>query len=111
MVMEELARIPEEARKGPLVIHEATGLPYQRSSWEWLWRQVREAAGLPSELWNRDLRAGGITEAEMAGASVDDRAKLAGHSKRINESVYSRDRLAASDRVVEARERFRRGPS
>ena len=45
----------------------------------------------------------------MAGISVDDRAKLAGHSKKTNATVYSRDRLAASDRVIEARERFRKG--
>ena len=45
----------------------------------------------------------------MAGAAVDDRAKLAGHSSKVNREVYSRDVLAASDRVVEARERFRKG--
>jgi hypothetical protein len=109
MVMEEIARIPPEARLGPLVIHEDTGLPYAHDTWQWTWRQVRGAAGLPDRMWNRDIRAGGITEAEMAGVSVDDRAKLAGHSRKINASVYSRDRLAASDRVVEARGRFRSG--
>ena len=73
------------------------------------WRAVRAAAGLSPELWNRDLRAGGITEGQMAGAALEDRAKMAGHSAKINQAVYSRDRLAASNRVVEARERFRRG--
>lgn len=108
MVMAELALIPEKARRGPLIVNEATRLPYRWSTWREAWRAVREDAGLSPDLWNRDLRAGGITEAEMAGATVDDRAKLAGHSKKVNASVYSRDRLAASDRVVEARERFRR---
>jgi hypothetical protein len=93
MVVEELALIPKEARSGPLVINEAT---YERSTWERLWRQVRAAAGLPSGLWNRDLRAGGITEAQMAGAAAEDRAKMAGHSAKTNSTVYSRDRLAAS---------------
>ena len=108
MVMEELARIPESGRVGPLIIHEATGLPYLRSSWEWLWREVRTEAGLSEKLWNRDLRAGGNTEAEIAGATTDDRAKLGAHSSKVNAAVYSRDVLAASDRVVEARARFRR---
>ncbi len=44
----------------------------------------------------------------MAGAAVEDRAKMAGHSTKVNASVYSRDRLAASDRMIEARQRFRR---
>jgi hypothetical protein len=109
MVMEELAMIPQEARSGPLVVNEETGRPYERSTWERLWRDVRAAAGLPVALWNRDLRAGAITEGQAAGASVDDRAKMAGHSKKINATVYSRDRLAASDRVIEARQRFRKG--
>ena len=73
------------------------------------WRDVRKQAGLPDALWNRDLRAGGITEAEKAGVSADDRAKLAAHSPKINRDVYSRDRLAASDRVAVARDLFRKG--
>ena len=85
--------------------NEATGDP---ARWEMTWRAVRAAAGLSPELWNRDLRAGG-TEGQMAGAALEDRAKMAGHSAKINQAVYSRDRLAASNRVVEARERFRRG--
>jgi hypothetical protein len=109
MVMAEIALIPEDARSGPLVLNETTGRPYATKAWDRVWHGAREAAGLSTDLWNRDLRAGGITEAEMAGASVDDRAKMAGHSKKVNASVYSRDRLAASDRVVEARERFRKG--
>jgi hypothetical protein len=107
MVIEELATIPVEARSGPLIVNEVTGRPYARQAWEWLWQAVREAAGLPSELWNRDLRAGGVTEAQMAGAAAEDRSKLAGHSVKINEGVYARDRLVASNRVIEARQRFR----
>jgi hypothetical protein len=109
MIMTELAMIPVEACSGPLIVNEATGRPYARQAWEWLWQAVREAAGLPSELWNRDLRAGGVTEAQMAGAAAEDRAKVAGHSQKVNEGVYARDRLVASNRVIEARQRFREG--
>lgn len=107
MVMAELARIPEADRKGPLIVG-PSGWPFHEQDFRYLWRNVRAKAGLPDDLWNRDLRAGGVTEAEQAGVSAEDRAKLAGHSKKINEQVYTRDRLAASDRVVEARARFRR---
>jgi hypothetical protein len=106
MVMAELARIPPEERVGPLIVNER-GAPYRQTLWQYVWREVRERAGLSEALWNRDLRAGGITEAEKAGVSSDDRSKLAGHSAKINREVYSRDRLAASDRVAEARNRFR----
>jgi hypothetical protein len=109
MVMAELARIPAEERTGPLIVNERMGLPYRQPLWRMVWREVRQRAGLPDALWNRDLRAGGITEAEKAGVSSDDRSKLAGHSAKINREVYSRDRLAASDRVAAARNRFRKG--
>jgi len=105
MVMAELAQIPGAERVGPLVTFE--GAPYPKNAFDRLWRRVRKGAGLPDGMWNRDLRAGGVTEAQIAGASAEDRAKLAGHSKRVNEQVYARDRLAASGRVVELRAKLR----
>ncbi len=45
----------------------------------------------------------------IAGASSDDRAKLAGHSKKITRRVYDRDVLVSSSRVNEARAKFRKG--
>lgn len=109
MVMKELASIPESARMGPLIVNEHTGLPWHADTFRSAWAEVRERAGLPTSLWNRDLRAGGNTEAEIAGAGVEDRAKVAGHSTKVNERVYSRDRLAASDRVVQLRAKLRSG--
>jgi hypothetical protein len=105
MVMAELARIDPRDRSGPIIQH--NGKPYHDGLFQQVWSAARDAAGLPSGMWNRDLRAGGNTEAEAAGASADDRAKLAGHSKKMNLKVYSRDRLAASDRVVELRAKLR----
>ncbi len=107
MVMEELALIPAEQRVGPLVANERDGMPYQARRFSDVWGDVRKKAGLPPDLWNRDLRAGGNTEAEMAGASADDRAKAAGHSKKTNTRVYSRDVLVSTSRVAEARAAFR----
>ena len=55
-------------------------------------------------VWNRDLRAGGITEAREAGAPTDDIAKLAGHAdKRTTARIYDRDSLEAARRVASAR--------
>jgi hypothetical protein len=107
MVMEELALIPPADRVGPLIVNEAAGLPYRNTQFPELWRDVRKRAGLPETLWNRDIRAGAITEGGKAGATADDRAKVAGHSKRMTETVYDRDVLVSANRVAEARAAYR----
>jgi hypothetical protein len=44
----------------------------------------------------------------MAGASADDRAKMAGHSQpHVTRRVYDRDVLIGANRVAEARKAFR----
>lgn len=107
MVMEELVGISDEM-SGPLVINETTGLPYTLWQWQHLWQEVRREAGLPAELWNRDIRAGGVTEGGKAGATSDDRAKMAGHSKpKITAQVYDRDVVVAASRVSELRKVYR----
>ena len=63
-----------------------------------LWRTIATVAGIERTVWNRDLRAGGITEARAAGAPMDDVAMTAGHNdKRTTARVYDRDRLEAAD--------------
>lgn len=37
----------------------------RRFTFQGLWREVRQLAGLPESLWNRDLRAGALTEASI----------------------------------------------
>lgn len=107
MVMSEIASLPERA--GPLILNEATGQPYTSQQFMLLWRRVRAEAGLSLTLWNRDLRAGAITEGGIAGATADDRAKLAGHAgPKMTRKVYDRDVLVASNRVAEARAKFRK---
>lgn len=109
LVMAEIASIPLAARIGPLIVNEKTGAPFRHGEFKCLWAAVRAKAGLRPTLWNRDLRAGGLTEGSMAGASSDDRAKFAAHSKRTSQRVYDRDVLVSSSRVNEARARFREG--
>ncbi|WP_439393458.1 integrase [Bradyrhizobium sp. PMVTL-01] len=107
MVCDELDQIPTEKRVGPLVINTATGLPYIRQSWRNAWAADFKAAGLPKGMWNRDLRAGGITEGGKAGASKDDRRKLAGHAKEETTEIYDRDQVEAHRRVMLARKTYR----
>ena len=62
MVLAELAKVPEEARKGPLIVNPNTGFPYRKSTYYHLWKRVAKAAGITEGVWNRDLRAGAATE-------------------------------------------------
>lgn len=107
MVTEELAQIPNEKRTGPLIVDELHGRPYVYEKFRTAWRKDATAAGLPVTLWNRDLRAGGITEGGKAGASRDDRRKLAGHTKEVTTEIYDRDTVEAHRRVMAARGAFR----
>jgi integrase len=104
MVVEELATVPAEARRGPLIVNPRTGLPYRNWYFGQVWRRIREIAGIRKEVWNRDMRAAGVTEGRQAGAPTDDLAKTAGHTnKRTTARVYDRDRLEAARRVAKAR--------
>jgi integrase len=104
MVLKEMEGVPLDARSGPLIINEATGRPFTDPQFSAAWRRVRATAGLPLELWSRDLRASAITEGRGAGAMTDDAAKVAGHSKaRTTADVYDRERLEAHRRFATAR--------
>jgi hypothetical protein len=107
MVQEDLAHIPQEQRSGPLIVDPDTGLPYRYLAFHDAWRADFKAAGLPATLWNRDLRAGGVTEGGKSGASKDDRRKLAGHAREETTDAYDRDMIEAHRRVMAARSGFR----
>lgn len=109
MVMEELAHIPAEQRSGPLIPNPATGLPYRQWYYRDLWREVARACDIPDEVWNRDLRAGGATEARQAQASYDDLRKVMGHAadSNVTANVYDRAALDAHRRVAQARAKHR----
>lgn len=109
MVLEEMERVPIEQRSGPIIVNPTTGLPYQHHAWRELWRANATAAGIPSSVWNRDLRAGGNTEGQQSGARLEDRKKVMGHSATspVTAAVYDRDVLEAHRRVARARTDYR----
>lgn len=91
MVMEELGRIPSEARSGPLIVCETTGLPYRHADFRRRWRSVARRAGIPDNVQNRDSRAGGITEGIVAsGGNLEAVRHAAGHSQITTTTRYSR---------------------
>ena len=105
MVLEELQSIPPERRVGPVIIDERTGAPYSDAMFTTIWRRdIRKRAGIPAGMWNRDIRAGGITEGRKSAAHLADVSKMAGHAKETTTArVYERDVLEASRRVQRAR--------
>ena len=103
MVVEELAKVPLDARRGPLIVNPRTGLPYRNWYYGEVWRRVRKIAGIRKEVWNHDMRAAGATEARQGAALTDDVAKTLGDTKRTTARVYDRDRLQAARRVAQAR--------
>ena len=109
MVVEELAEVPIEVRRGPLIVNPRTGLPYRNWYFGEVWRRVRKITCIREEVWNRDMRAAGVTEGRQAGAPTDDLAKTAGHAnKRTTAKVYDRDRLEAARRVAKGPDRASR---
>jgi hypothetical protein len=105
MVMEELAHQGEMT--GPLIVNPRTALPYTYLAFNDGWRKDFKAAGLPKGMWNRDMRAGGVTEGGRSGASKDDRRKVAGHAREETTEIYDRDQLEAHRRVMKSRVAFR----
>lgn len=105
MVMEEIERIPQDARSGPLIVNRRTGLPYSDTTFKDVWRDARKAAGIPEGVWNRDLRKSGSTEARAAGAAIDDLQKLMGHAEgsKVTATVYDQAALEAHRRIAQAR--------
>ncbi len=104
MVLEELAHWPVEKRQGPVIVFEKNGRPYLSEVFSSMWSKDRFTAGMPSNVWARDLRASGISEARAAGVATDDAAKVAGHaSTKTTSAVYDRAALEAAERFAEAR--------
>lgn len=106
MVQEEIAALT--GRSGPLIVNERTGRPYSPVEFNDGWRADYALAGLPADLWNRDTRAGGVTEGTRSGASKDDRRMLAGHAREETTDIYDREQIEVHRRVMASRTTWRK---
>jgi hypothetical protein len=114
MVLEELRfdyLILERKRlpiAGPVIINEETNLPYNAWEYRRIWRQIARACGIPDSVFSMDTRAGAISEATDAGASLELVRHAATHSDVSTTARYSRgstDKIAEVMRIrSEARE-------
>ncbi|MBS3650026.1 tyrosine-type recombinase/integrase [Pseudaminobacter sp. 19-2017] len=106
MVMEELEAILKDGQplSGPVIKHDRHDRRYLEREFTETFRRDKSAAGLPKDVWARDLRASGITEARLHGSDISDLGKMAGHSTVVTTStVYDRATLAAAERVAKNR--------
>lgn len=98
MVMAELERIPQEKRRGPLVVCELTGRPWRGNTFRMHWRKIATKAGVPEGVWNMDSRAGGITETiEATNGNLEAARKEAEHSNAKTTERYSRRKRQSND--------------
>jgi hypothetical protein len=99
-----LQKIPEANRIGPLIIDERADRPYAQNAFQSEWRKIANAAGIPKEVRNTDARAGAASEADAAGAALDDIRPTMGHSDAKTTLRYIRNSgLEQSRRVANAR--------
>jgi hypothetical protein len=112
MVIEELQHrfvlMSELPQRGPVIVSEETGLPYHAHKFRMIWREVARKAGVPDDVRNMDTRAGAITEALQAGASLDSVRKAATHSDISMTQRYSRDDDVDTGNVMRLRADARR---
>ena len=103
-----LEQVPMAERRGAIVKGEH-GLPIRYRSYAKWWRQIATAAGIPADVQSMDARAGGITEAEEAGAPLEDIQAGATHEDKRSTLRYVRRRTRKIASVAEVRKLSRNG--
>ncbi len=89
---------------GPIVIDEDHGKPYWENRYAEKYRKVRDRAGVPSNIWSMDSRAGAVSETVEATGSLALASVLATHSTLKMTKKYSRgDGLETSRTIAQAR--------
>jgi hypothetical protein len=107
MIASVMAYIPLQSRVGPLIVDELAQRPYAMHAYTREWRAIATAAGIPKNVWNMDARAGGISEADDAGAELDDIRSAAAHSQASTTVRYVRGGMGKSRKVARLRQAHR----
>jgi hypothetical protein len=86
-----------------MIVSETTQHPYRADDFRVKWRAIARAVGVPDDVWNMDSRAGGITEGDEAGATIEDLRKHATHTDSKMTGRYTRSTLRATEKVARLR--------
>ncbi len=76
------------------------GLPYTASGWTQAWARLRKEAGLPTNIWMMDVRAGAVTEANSLGVDPYALRDAVQHASISTTNRYSRNRSAGANQIV-----------
>lgn len=98
-----LDMVPLQKRVGPIIINENTGIPYRHKQFATIWRQLADECGISKDVWNRDSRAGGVTEGSDAGANIEHLRHHANHSNISTTIRYDRKTVEKTRTVAELR--------
>ena len=101
--MRLLHLVPAAKRIGPLIIDEEAGRPYATDGYAREWRAIADKAGVPKHVWNMDARAGAITEADDAGADLDEIRSATAHLQASTTARYVRGSIGKSRKVASLR--------
>lgn len=88
---------------GPIIVYEVTGRPYTHGHYRDVWRGIADECGIPRSVQNRDARAGAISEATDAGATLEDVRHAATHSNIATTQIYSRGSAEKTANVLRLR--------
>lgn len=105
-----LDMVPLHQRIGPIIINETTGIPYRHKQFATIWRQIADECGISKDVWNRDSRAGGVTEGSDAGANIEHLRHHANHSNISTTIRYDRKTVEKTRTVAELRIAHRSEP-
>lgn len=76
---------------GPIIVSEASGLPWHAVEFRRNWRLAADRSDIPRCVKNMDTRAGAISEATDAGAPLENVRHAATHSDIAMTQKYSRN--------------------
>lgn len=88
---------------GPIIVYEVTLRPYLGDRFRINWRKLATQCKIPKSIRNMDTRAGAISEATDAGASLEDVRHAATHSNISTTQNYSRGSTAKVANVMKLR--------
>ncbi|GIT90116.1 hypothetical protein JANAI62_04010 [Jannaschia pagri] len=89
---QRLETLATRSKVGPVIVSERLGTPYTRDSRAAIWRALRADRGISDDVKMMDTRAGALTEAADAGASLVQLRDAAQHTTTDTTQRYLRSR-------------------
>jgi len=83
----------------PYLFPSRKGTPYTKSGLFSMWDRARERAGIQEEVWFKDLRALGATDAARAGEMKDEIRKRLAHTTTKTSEIYIKEAIPETSKI------------